>query len=146
MTPYLSFTVHFIDSEFNLHAKCLNVTYFPEDHTGLLHSSVSFLLTLQLSHLLFPMLCSIMLYYLFSGVNIQEALESMIGTWSLPSEGLVCLATVNGSNMIRAAEIGGWQRLPCFGHNLHNAVNNALSSDARIGKAVGGCRLVSFST
>ena len=34
MQPYLSLTVHFIDVNFVLHAKCLSVCYFPESHTG----------------------------------------------------------------------------------------------------------------
>ncbi|XP_059422959.1 E3 SUMO-protein ligase ZBED1-like [Carassius carassius] len=32
--PYQSLTVHFIDEDFNLRARCLQTTYFPDDHTG----------------------------------------------------------------------------------------------------------------
>ena len=32
--PYLSYTVHFIDNNWNLHAKCLQTHYIPEAHTG----------------------------------------------------------------------------------------------------------------
>lgn len=77
------------------------------------------------------------------GDNIQEAINSVIEQWSLSPKGLVCMTSDNGSNMIRAAHLGGWQRLSCWGHNLHNAVNNGLSSDPRIAKAVGACRTVS---
>ena len=35
MQPYLSLTIHFIDNEFGLQSKCLAVSYFPEDHTGI---------------------------------------------------------------------------------------------------------------
>uniref|UniRef100_A0A673CIH1 BED-type domain-containing protein n=1 Tax=Sphaeramia orbicularis TaxID=375764 RepID=A0A673CIH1_9TELE len=34
MEPYISLTVHFIDSDFNLNAKCLQASFLPEDHTG----------------------------------------------------------------------------------------------------------------
>ncbi|XP_070835535.1 zinc finger BED domain-containing protein 4-like [Chaetodon trifascialis] len=32
--PYQSLTVHFIDEDFNLKARCLQANYFPDDHTG----------------------------------------------------------------------------------------------------------------
>ncbi|XP_039903045.1 E3 SUMO-protein ligase ZBED1-like [Simochromis diagramma] len=34
MEPYLSLTVHFIDMDFNMKTKCLQTSFFPEDHTG----------------------------------------------------------------------------------------------------------------
>nr|XP_055045531.1 E3 SUMO-protein ligase ZBED1-like [Misgurnus anguillicaudatus] len=32
--PYISLTVHFVDEEFELKSRCLQTSYFPEDHTG----------------------------------------------------------------------------------------------------------------
>ncbi|XP_049909754.1 E3 SUMO-protein ligase ZBED1-like [Epinephelus moara] len=32
--PYISLTVHFVDREFQLKARCLQTQYFPEQHTG----------------------------------------------------------------------------------------------------------------
>lgn len=32
--PYLSFTVHFLSSDFELKTRCLETVYFPESHTG----------------------------------------------------------------------------------------------------------------
>lgn len=32
--PYMSLTIHFIDRDWNLCSRCLQTTYFPEDHTG----------------------------------------------------------------------------------------------------------------
>ena len=32
--PYLSLTVHYIDTEWNLQSHCLQANYMPEDHTG----------------------------------------------------------------------------------------------------------------
>ncbi|KAL2081527.1 hypothetical protein ACEWY4_023380 [Coilia grayii] len=34
MEPYISLTIHFIDTEFNLKVKCLQTAFMPEDHTG----------------------------------------------------------------------------------------------------------------
>lgn len=36
MDPYLSLTVHYITDEWKLHSKCLQTSYFPDDHTGTL--------------------------------------------------------------------------------------------------------------
>lgn len=32
--PYISLTVHFVDEEFELKSRCLQTSYFPDDHTG----------------------------------------------------------------------------------------------------------------
>ncbi|KAK7944766.1 hypothetical protein WMY93_000494 [Mugilogobius chulae] len=32
--PYQSLTIHFINEDFNLNARCLQTAYFPDDHTG----------------------------------------------------------------------------------------------------------------
>ena len=32
--PYLSLTVHYVDTEWNLQSHCLQASYMPEDHTG----------------------------------------------------------------------------------------------------------------
>lgn len=34
MEPYISLTVHFINEEWKLCSRCLQTSYFPEDHTG----------------------------------------------------------------------------------------------------------------
>ncbi|XP_057208062.1 E3 SUMO-protein ligase ZBED1-like [Triplophysa rosa] len=34
MEPYLSLTVHFITSDFNMKSRCLQTAFFPADHTG----------------------------------------------------------------------------------------------------------------
>ena len=34
MTPYISYTVHYIDKEWFLQSKCLQTQFIPEDHTG----------------------------------------------------------------------------------------------------------------
>ena len=34
MEPYISLTIHYIDSDFCLNTKCLQTAFIPEDHTG----------------------------------------------------------------------------------------------------------------
>ena len=62
----------------------------------------------------------------------------------------ICLITDNGSNIISAARILDWLRLPCFGQNLHLAVTKAVQDDSqcsRCSRALGVCRKIvsSFS-
>ena len=33
-----------------------------------------------------------------------------------------------------------WNWIPCFGHNLHLAVKNAIQDDTRVTRALGVCR------
>lgn len=35
MELYISLTIHYIDTDFNLRARCLQTAFIPEDHTGL---------------------------------------------------------------------------------------------------------------
>ena len=32
--PYMSLTGHYIDTDWNLHSRCLQTSFFPDDHTG----------------------------------------------------------------------------------------------------------------
>ena len=82
-----------------------------------------------------------------TGENIAEVLESILESWNLKVDQLVCLTTDNGTNMVSAASLLGWTRLSCFGHNLNLAVTNATKDDTRISRAVGVCKKIvtSFS-
>ena len=68
----------------------------------------------------------------------------MLEEWGLPESGIVCLTSDSGSNMVKAADLAGWPRVSCFGHNLHNAIHAGLGRDAKIARAIGACRSVSF--
>ncbi|KAL7841435.1 hypothetical protein SRHO_G00251260 [Serrasalmus rhombeus] len=60
-----------------------------------------------------------------TGDNVAEAHRSSLQDWSLDKRKL------------------GWQRLSCFGHNLHLAVTNALKTEKhRTARAMGLCRLL----
>ena len=62
--------------------------------------------------------------------------------WELARDGLVCVTFDSGANMVKAMQTAGWQLPACFGHNLHNAVNNGLASDENIARAISKCRAV----
>ena len=57
-------------------------------------------------------------------------MKAALETWSLDVVNQICLTIDNGSNIISAARILGWLRLPCFGHNLHLAVTKAVQDDS----------------
>ena len=40
-----------------------------------------------------------------TGVNISQALQSILESWALPENKLTCTITDNGSNVITAVEI-----------------------------------------
>ena len=69
-------------------------------------------------------------------------LESILESWNLKTDQLICLTTDNGSNVVSAASTLGWTVLSCFGHNLNLAVTNATKDDARISRAIGVCKII----
>ncbi|KAJ4925641.1 hypothetical protein JOQ06_018366, partial [Pogonophryne albipinna] len=46
------------------------------------------------------------------------------------------MTTDSGSNMIKALKDNAWPNLQCFGHRLHNAIENGVK-DPRIDRAIG---------
>ena len=109
MQPYMSYTIHYIDSEWKLQNICLQTQFLPEDHTG---------------------------------INLADAMEAALGLWELDATKQVCLTADNGSNIVRAAEILEWERLSCFGHNLHLSITKAIKDDSRCNRALGVCRKI----
>ena len=105
----MSYTVHFITSDWELTTRCLETLFLPEDHTGM---------------------------------NIAEAMLTTLESWGLQPAKQVCLTTDSGANIINAASRLNWQRLSCFGHNLHLAVTKAINSDVRCTRALGLSRKI----
>ena len=66
-----------------------------------------------------------------TGENIADAMLATLESWRLDQDKQVCLTTDSGANIINAASRLKWQRLSCFGHNLHLAVTKAIDSDVR---------------
>ncbi|KAL7880632.1 hypothetical protein SRHO_G00028860 [Serrasalmus rhombeus] len=72
------------------------------------------------------------------GDNLAEAPRSSLQESSLDERKLACITT---DNIVAAVRKLGWQRLSCFGHNLHLAVTNALKTEKdRTARAGGLCR------
>ncbi|KAK6171839.1 hypothetical protein SNE40_018264 [Patella caerulea] len=76
-----------------------------------------------------------------TGENLAAGLKDTLDSWGLQEEKQICLTTDNGSNIVKASELNEWQRLQCFGHRLHLAVNCGLKDD-RIDRAVRVCKRV----
>ena len=60
-----------------------------------------------------------------------------------PSQ-LVCITSNSGSNMVKAAKLADLPHLTCFGHSLHNAVNNGLACNQKVARAIATCHNVSI--
>ena len=103
----MSYTVHYIDSDFNLQTQCSQTLYAPEDHTA---------------------------------ANLASVMTEILQTWRLVTSKQVCITTDSGANVVRACKDLDWLRLPCFGHNLHLAVQHGVSNDARLSRVLGLCR------
>ena len=71
-----------------------------------------------------------------TGVNISEALQSILESWSLPENKFACITTSNGSSVAAAVEILGWNGLSCFGHNLHSTITNSMKDHDCISHAI----------
>ena len=83
----------------------------------------------------------------YNDENLAESLKSVLESWGLQESKQVCVTTDNGSNLVRAAYLLKWLHVPCFGHNLHLAITNAIKDDSRISRAIGITRklITSFS-
>ena len=82
-----------------------------------------------------------------NGENLAESLKSVLESWGVQESKQVCLTTGNGSNLVRALHLLNWLHIPCFGHNLHLAITNAIKDDSRVSRAIGVTRklITSFS-
>ena len=101
--PFISLTAHYLDSKFVLHSDCLNVSHFPEAHTGeniadIIHSCL---------------------------VNwLPEEKVDLIPLYTV---------TDNASNMKKAMRLlNPAQHVPCFAHTLHLAVSAAIKEFGKV--------------
>lgn len=108
MQPYMSLTVHFINNAWDLRSISLQMSYFPDDHTGEL---------------------------------VAKGLRDALDCWNLSENRLCCMTTDSGTNMIKALRVNGWPNLQCFGHKLHDAIENGVK-DPCIDCAIGVCKKI----
>ncbi|KAM3850215.1 E3 SUMO-protein ligase ZBED1-like [Diretmus argenteus] len=76
-----------------------------------------------------------------TGEEIAQGLRDALESWHLNEDRLVCMTTDSGTNMIKALRLKKWLNLQCFGHKLHNAIDNGVK-DPRIDRAIGLCKKV----
>ncbi|XP_077091534.1 E3 SUMO-protein ligase ZBED1-like [Siphateles boraxobius] len=74
-----------------------------------------------------------------TGEIIAHGLKDALSSWGLSEERLVCMTTDSGTNIIKALKDNNWPSLQCFGHRLHNAIENGVK-DPRIDRAIGVCK------
>ena len=75
-------------------------------------------------------------------------MTNALETWCLDAAKQVCLTTDNASNMVCATSLRlKLNHLPCFGHNLHLAIENSINTEMRVHRALGiSCKLVGSFT
>nr|XP_054591852.1 E3 SUMO-protein ligase ZBED1-like [Nothobranchius furzeri] len=76
-----------------------------------------------------------------TGELIAKGLRDALDCWNLSENRLSCMTTDSGTNMIKALKVNGWPNLQCFGHKLHNAIENGVK-DPRIDRAIGVCKKI----
>eukprot|EP00118_Oscarella_pearsei_P005687 m.26176 g.26176 ORF g.26176 m.26176 type:complete len:173 (+) comp29152_c0_seq1:383-901(+) len=62
-----------------------------------------------------------------TGANIADELAEILQDWDMCQDKLSCATTDNGSNIVSASALLGWQRMPCFSHTLQLAVEKVTS-------------------
>ena len=71
-----------------------------------------------------------------TGENMAEELAVILEDWKLPQTNAT---TGNGSNVLKALDICGWEHMPCFSHTLQLAVQDAMKLPAVL-RAIGWCK------
>ena len=69
-----------------------------------------------------------------NGENLAESMKSVLDGWGLSEEKQICIT------MVRACRLLDLLHIPCFGHNLHLAITNAIKDDHRVARALGVIR------
>ena len=77
-----------------------------------------------------------------TGENLAAAIDESLDRWNLSKDKMAGITTDSAANMKRACKIMDVTRLPCFGHILHNAIQNS-STDDKIARAIASCKKVS---
>lgn len=75
-----------------------------------------------------------------AGENVAEVLKEVVEVWEI-TEKISAATTDNGRNIVRAIEISGWHRIPCFGHTLQLAIQARFSLPA-IAEILTRCRRI----
>ena len=74
-----------------------------------------------------------------TGETIAEVLEQILYDWNVDVDKLVVATADNGSNITRAMQLLGWDRISCFSHTLQLCVDKVINLP-RVSKAVARCK------
>ncbi|KAF7199153.1 zinc finger BED domain-containing protein 1-like, partial [Nothobranchius furzeri] len=66
-----------------------------------------------------------------TGELIAKGLRDALDCWNLSENRLSCMTTDSGTNMIKALKVNGRPNLQCFGHKLHNAIDEGKKAELR---------------
>lgn len=77
-----------------------------------------------------------------TGEHIAIMLRSILKEYDLYVGDITSFTTDSGSNMVKACKDLPVTRIPCFGHILHNAINNAFKDEEEVVEAIKHCRQI----
>lgn len=61
-----------------------------------------------------------------TGENLAEIYRHILADWDIPATKVVQFTTDSGRNIVKAIQLLGIRRIPCFGHTMNNAVQKGL--------------------
>lgn len=74
--------------------------------------------------------------------NIAAMIRTILREYEICLDDITSFTTDNGANMKAAVKLLNVTRIPCFGHVLHNAVNNGIARDQAIDDMLKSCRTI----
>ena len=74
--------------------------------------------------------------------NLATMIRGILSEYDLYMDDITTFTTDNAANMKAAARVLGVSRIPCFGHILHNAINNAIKDNEKIQDMLTTCRTI----
>ena len=75
-----------------------------------------------------------------TGENIASMLRAILKEYDLHVNNVTTITTDSAANMKKACVDLGAVRLPCFGHVLHNSINNSIKEEPKVVSMVKSCR------
>lgn len=75
-----------------------------------------------------------------TGENIASMIRSILAEYDIHISIVTSITTDSAANMKKACTELDTVRLPCFGHILHNSINNAIKAEEKVTQMVKVCR------
>ena len=78
-----------------------------------------------------------------SGENLAAMIRNILREYDITLDRVVSITTDSGRNMVKACdEFDSLVRVPCFGHILHNSVNNSTNKDQKLTETLKAVRSI----